>query len=54
MPILASEHNLCQSSSSQRSIFAEKTRTLISHNLKMCHQNLKKKSGIHIDHVLRA
>ena len=54
MPILASEYNLRQSSSSQKSIFAEKTLTLISHNLRMSHQNLKKKLGIHIDHVLRA
>ena len=51
--MFASEYNLCQScSSSQKSIFAESTlKFLISHNLGKSHQNLKKNSGIHIDHT---
>ena len=50
--MLASEYNLCQIwSPGQKSIFAENTlKGLISHNWRMSHQNLKKISGIHIEH----
>ena len=50
--MLAYKYNLCQSCySSQKSIFCWKyPQILINHNLGTSHQNLKKNSGIHIDH----